>query len=152
LHAFDSIYSDIPKTEAVVPRNAFAPSLVAASVTLDPIIRTVVATVTGEMRTEELAVLMVVLTTIARTVAAEKDVATFEVVVMVDEVAGTIGIPEVVVEEGMPEAGMAVADEDKDIVVEGEDAIDESSVNKVMIHHYRDYRWTILNCLLACSF
>jgi hypothetical protein len=149
LHAFDSIYSAIPKTEAVVPRNAFAPSLVAASVMLDPIIRIVVATVTGEMRTEEVTVLMVALTTTAKTVAAEKDVVTFEVAAMVDEVAGTIGIPEVVAEEGMAEEGMAVAEEDEDIVVEGEDAIDDSSVNKFMLHHYRS---SILNCLLACSF
>jgi hypothetical protein len=107
-----------------VPRNAFAPSLVVASVTLDPIIRTVVATVTGEMRTEEATVLIVALTTIAKTVAAEKDVVTFEVAVMVDEVAGTIGIPEVAAEEGMVEEGMAVAEEDVDIAVEGEGAID----------------------------
>jgi hypothetical protein len=117
-----------------VPRNAFAPSLVVASVTLDHIIRTVAATVTGEMRMEVTA-LMVALTTIARTVAVEKDVATFEVAAMVDEVAGTIRIPEVAAEEGMAEEemaeeGMAVAEEDEDIVVEGEDAIDESSVKK----------------------
>jgi hypothetical protein len=123
LHDFDSIYSDILKTEVVVPRNAFAPSLAAASVMLDHITRTVVATVTGEMRTEEVTVLMEALTTIARTVAAEKDVVTIEVAAMVDEVAGTIGIPEVAVEEGMAEEGMA--EEDVDIVVEGEDAIDE---------------------------
>jgi hypothetical protein len=110
-----------------VPRNAFAPSLVVASVTLDHIIRTVAATVTGEIRMEVTA-LMVALTTIARTVTVEKDVATFEVAAMVDEVAGTIRIPEVAAEEGMAEEDMAVAEEDEDIVVEGEDAIDESSV------------------------
>jgi hypothetical protein len=112
LHDFDSIYSAILKTEVVVPRNAFAPSITAASVTLDHITKTVVATVTGEMRTEEVTVLMVALTTIARTVAVEKDVATFEVAAMVDEVAGTIGIPEVAVEEGIAEEGTAVADVD----------------------------------------
>lgn len=133
-----------------MPRNAFALSLAAAaSVTLDHITRSVVATVTGEMRTEEVTVLMVALTTIARTVAVEKDVAIFEVAAMADEVAGTIGIPEVAVEEGMAEEGTAVAEEDVDIAAEGEDGIDECSSNKGMVHHYR---WTIVNCLLACSF
>jgi hypothetical protein len=149
LHDFDSIYSAILKTEVLVPRNAFAPSLAVASVTLDHITRTVVATVTGEMRTEEVTVLMVALTTIARTVAVEKDAATFAVAAMVDEVVGTIGIPEVAAEEGMAEEGTAVAEEDVDIVVEGEDGIDECSSNEGMVHHYR---WTIVNCLLASSF
>lgn len=63
---------------------------------------------------------MVALTTIAKTAAAEKDVVTFEAVGMVDEVVGTIGIPEAVAEEGT-----AVAEEDVDIVVEEEGAIDE---------------------------
>lgn len=110
-----------------MPRNAPAPSLVAASVTLDPIIRTVIATVTGEVHTEEDKVLVVALMTIARTEAAKKDVVSFEVAAMVDEVAGTMGIPEVVAEEVM-----AVAEEDEgvdgDIVVEGEGAIDEWSL------------------------
>jgi hypothetical protein len=96
-------------------------------VTLDPIIRTVIATVTGEVHTEEDKVLVVALTTIARTEAAKKDVVSFEVAAMVDEVAGTMGIPEVVAEEVM-----AVAEEDEgvdgDIVVEGEGAIDEWSL------------------------
>jgi hypothetical protein len=138
LYAFDSIYSAIQKTEAVVvPRNAIAPRLVAVTVTLDPIIRTVVATVTGEMRTEEDTVLVVAITTITRTVAAEKDVVIFEVAAIMDEVAGTIGIPEVVAEEGM-----AVAEEDVDIVVEGEGAIDEFILKKedfkVVVHHYAE--------------
>jgi hypothetical protein len=87
LYAFDSIYSAIQKTEAVVvPRNAIAPRLVVMTVALDPIIRTVVATVTGEMRTEEDTVFVVAITTIARTVAAEKDVVIFEVAAIMDEV------------------------------------------------------------------
>ena len=134
-----------------MPRNAFVPSLTVASVTLDHITRTavatVVATVTGEMRTEEVAVLMVALTTIARTMVVEKDVATFEVAAVVDEMAGTIGIPEVAVEEGMAEEGTAMAEEDVAIVVEGEEDIDECRSNAVMVHHYRR---TVVNCLLAC--
>jgi hypothetical protein len=69
---------------------------------------------------EEDTVWAVATTTIARTVAAEKDVVTFEVAAIMDEVAGTIGISEVVAEEDM-----AVAEEDVDIVVEGEGGIDE---------------------------
>jgi hypothetical protein len=120
---------------AVLP-NAIVPTRGTVNVTLDPTSRTVVATVTGEMSMEEDTVVVVVVVTratIARTVVVEEDVVTFEVAATEDEVAGTIGILRLVEEVDplvVAEVDIAAAEEEGvDIVVEGEGAIDECSLD-----------------------
>jgi hypothetical protein len=123
---------------AVLP-NAIVPTRGTVNVTLDPTSRTVVATVTGEMSMEEDTVVVVVVVvvvtraTVARTVVVEEDVVTFEVAATEDEVAGTIGILRLVEEVDplvVAEVDIAAAEEEGvDIVVEGEGAIDECSLD-----------------------
>jgi hypothetical protein len=120
---------------AVLP-NAIVPTRGTVNVTLDPTSRTVVATVTGEMIMEEDTVVVVVVVTratVARTVVVEEDVVTFEVAATEDEVAGTIGILRLVEEVDplvVAEVDIAAAEEEGvDIVVEGEGAIDECSLD-----------------------